>query len=1505
MDANSSSSNGGARGDEKSREECRARLLVSKTQQEAEKRRKNVQRNKTSRKKNAKKKGGQARKSAIKKRQNAKQISANASGVEVVPGPAAANTNNDAAVNGDTIANAVQDNSNRGVDSSPTQVTNTFNGGNTGIPTPPEAEVGTNPGNAPNGTAGSSKVKIEIDDEVNVDLLMAATPKKEAILRCFVKEINSRAAIFSKRDKMKAVEKLFSKGISVIHEFYGGDQSFRDDDLMRLYISRCQVRVCLDCKPPAMMEDIELALRYGSDRGPALQNLSDFIGYYERSTSESIGDAYQRIKEDLFTKFAFQSGSNTQSEGGVGGNAGNNVTVGATTAEGEGNGNNEEEEEEEEEEELTFWTNGSGADVLPKDKQCTWTHLEGYCQDTCCDNCSRKQIVSDWADPYYFDIHQVCATKIKGVQSPLRTVKVARKLKTSKLLNLCTECHKFLSPSTKDRGSQQWNNVWPSFYWNVLTGVDVLTKLHFHKTCGAHTLWKFIPSSMRTYWMEATKHVFVDDECVYENVDIDFPKPHFEDRTRDVRKFWEDINEYSFEGILHALDPQRLKGHENQESMIIPDVLCPWGCCEFSYRCKEFDPSLMLQHHLRSVQLNLPSGNYNKMHYVETSRYDYLRDRDEEVADTVLLNPKWSILPSMLVFPGKGPMVCTCRNCCDSSKWKRLYSHTARKEDGNNLSSRRPDDLSVAKLQPRIAKPIVAKGCNTVPALSVFTCGYGGADCASVSINGGFDNTGPKAMNYEHECLSMARPDIQQHARRLVDNGQIASEMFADWMDEFNLKSANGKLKHLTDFATYTPPVNAITLQKASSDDHRIIVTVKVKDKARRNREFDVDMSLSRSWCACIYNMQVEDPTLYGWPMKAVNIRPQKWTTSTMLSWALLGMISSCKELYSHIDQAPAGHSYKTPSGHLLTYVHHKYMKHCDSANVRKSPFIPTMTQGQLCKIILDYLPKWLTRRRGSPEKYFIYGFKYFDNILSSRLFPKVKVLNTLEGLTKSKVEGRDVLITVTKTRPNGCAHFSVGDGNRKTDIFEARVVLSVNVNMDEFNEGAEKWSFTGTRHCRHGGGKKCFRNWWHQERSPKAKNIMTQVTPPTDDMDSFPVLPNHSFYYVVVHVRLEELDVDSFKMDMHSSLGGQCSVFCDCNGSEKPLILSGMMEQEKRDCMVSSCRRRENYMCPVANCQTRMCFKCFEADSSRGKRHIITPDDPIATSSRAHEALSSSSPLGVQREDIILDGNEGGGVDSLDTNVDGNQTGRDNDTNEDDVHYCADDDDELIEAHEYDYGHADKNDANYCDEGDGDPDDVCPEGDEEVTDMGVAPEFEDDLYDCGYNCDVNDVVLDDEDELHDRCCGGPVDELDGFAGNGGCYGFRKSNGAVNPCDIDRFNALFPIPEHEVVDDNDLRERNFIDVPEGLYDEDFPPPIEYDDDHNRQQSSAVEDDKLYVQEGVPPLNERPSMGGDDSHWQSRPSKKMRVEGNIRLSAAGRHDGTNYSLLDRHVRFLHL
>ena len=62
----------------------------------------------------------------------------------------------------------------------------------------------------------------------------------------------------------------------------------------------------------------------------------------------------------------------------------------------------------------------------------------------CCDNCSRAQVKEDPADPYYFDMFQVCSLNVKDNHSPLRVVKLARTLKTSKILHLCSECHTFL-----------------------------------------------------------------------------------------------------------------------------------------------------------------------------------------------------------------------------------------------------------------------------------------------------------------------------------------------------------------------------------------------------------------------------------------------------------------------------------------------------------------------------------------------------------------------------------------------------------------------------------------------------------------------------------------------------------------------------------------------------------------------------------------------------------------------------------------------------------------------------------------------------------------------------------------------------------------------------------------------------------------------------------------------------------------------------------------------------
>ena len=257
------------------------------------------------------------------------------------------------------------------------------------------------------------------------------------------------------------------------------------------------------------------------------------------------------------------------------------------------------------------------------------------------------------------------------------------------------------------------------------------------------------------------------------------------------------------------------------------------------------------------------------MYQVETSRLDFIRDRKTD-PDTVLLNKDWPILPKMLFFPGRGPKFCTCRHHCEEKKWKRLYPHPPRKPHGNNLSSCRADQLSHAVLQPRIAKPIVRKGHCTTPCLGIHTCSYAGSDCATVTTESRFENNGPRPMSFLHESTSIGRPDILQLADHLLADRQISHEMLDDWKRMYSQMESNGELKGLTRGATFTPTINAIRLQIASSLNDKVLVTV--KQALRGGRVRDIIIPMTRSWCPAIGNMQVEDDRGYGWPIKAINL---------------------------------------------------------------------------------------------------------------------------------------------------------------------------------------------------------------------------------------------------------------------------------------------------------------------------------------------------------------------------------------------------------------------------------------------------------------------------------------------------------------------------------------------------------------------------------------------------------------------------------------------------------
>jgi len=153
-----------------------------------------------------------------------------------------------------------------------------------------------------------------------------------------------------------------------------------------------------------------------------------------------------------------------------------------------------------------------------------------------------------------------------------------------------------------------------------------------------------------------------------------------------------------------------------------------------------------------------------------------------------------------------------------------------------------------------------------------------------------------------------------------------------------------------------------------------------------------------------------------------------------------------------------------------------------------------------------------------------------------------------------------------------------------------------------------DQWVFDSVLYSRWGGG---FSKWWCQHRCAGARNIMLQSDAGNEGDDALPKLPDESFYYVVLYSRLVEHDVEEFKLDMHRSLGGQCSVFCSCGESKKPLVLSGIHDNEKRVCMLNNCSKRELYACSTDKCNTRICENCHDiyTRASPGEHVILSPD--------------------------------------------------------------------------------------------------------------------------------------------------------------------------------------------------------------------------------------------------------------------------------------------------------
>jgi hypothetical protein len=153
----------------------------------------------------------------------------------------------------------------------------------------------------------------------------------------------------------------------------------------------------------------------------------------------------------------------------------------------------------------------------------------------------------------------------------------------------------------------------PSFVWDILSGCNASDNEPYHRLESAKTLWRMICASMREYRFEVIDIIQYRYRGniikPYDGCTLDHLKPFFVDCTRDVDKFWNNINSLDLKRMLVELN--------SEKTSLIPDVLCPWGCTKFCFEVGHTNLGILMQHHLQKVVLNFPTAElYRKMNHL-------------------------------------------------------------------------------------------------------------------------------------------------------------------------------------------------------------------------------------------------------------------------------------------------------------------------------------------------------------------------------------------------------------------------------------------------------------------------------------------------------------------------------------------------------------------------------------------------------------------------------------------------------------------------------------------------------------------------------------------------------------------------------------------------------------------------------------------------------------------------------------------------------------------------